>query len=68
MWLDPPPPESVARAALARAELERLKGAPAPEPWSAVATLWAELGFTLELTYARWRQAEAVLGAGGTKG
>ena len=66
-WLDSPPPESVARAALAAAEAARLRGAPDPASWSAVASQWMELGFPLELAYARWRQAEAVLAAGGTK-
>jgi DNA-binding CsgD family transcriptional regulator len=66
-WLDPPPPGSVAHAALASAELERLRGAAVRETWSAVAARWTELGFMLELAYVRWRQAEAVLGAGGTR-
>ena len=43
-WPDSAPPESIARAALAAAELERLKGVPAPETWTAVAARWAELG------------------------
>ena len=67
-WLGSPPPESVVRAALAAAELERLRGAPDPDAWSTVAARWAELGFNLELAYALWRQAEAVLAAGGAKG
>jgi DNA-binding CsgD family transcriptional regulator/tetratricopeptide (TPR) repeat protein len=66
-WQGSPPPESVARAALAAAELERLRGAPNPRAWSVVAARWADLGLNLELAYARWRQAEAVLAAGGAK-
>jgi tetratricopeptide (TPR) repeat protein len=66
-WLVSPPPESVARAALAAAELERLKRATGPETWSAVADRWADLGFPLDLAYARWRQAETILAAGGAK-
>ena len=66
-WQGSPPPESVARALVAAAELERLRGVPDPEVWSAAAARWAELGLKLELAYARWRQAEAVLAAGGTR-
>ena len=66
-WLGSPTPESVARAALAAAELERLRGAPEPEVWNSVAARWAKLGYKLELAYARWRQAEAVLTSGGAR-
>ncbi len=38
-WLGSPPAETVARGALARAELGRLEGAPDPERWESVATL-----------------------------
>ena len=66
-WPGSPPPESVARGAVAAAELERLRGAPAAELWSIAARHWAELGFTIELSYSRWREAEAILAAGGPK-
>jgi predicted ATPase/DNA-binding CsgD family transcriptional regulator len=66
-WLGSPPPESIARAALAAAELGRLRGAPDPDAWSSVAARWAGLGFKLELAYACWREAEAALAAGGAK-
>ena len=66
-WPESAPPESTARAALAAAELERLKGVPAPDRWTAAAARWADLGFGLDLAYSRWRQAEAVLAAGGTR-
>jgi len=66
-WLGSPHPESAARGALAAAELERLEGAPEPALWADVADRWAELGFNLEIAYARWRQAEAALGAGAAK-
>jgi DNA-binding CsgD family transcriptional regulator len=66
-WRGPPPPETVARVLLAAAELERLRDASDPTTWSSVADRWAGLGFNLELAYARWRQAEAVLAAGGAK-
>ncbi len=63
-WLDSPPAETVARSALARAELGRLDGPPDPDGWDSVAARWRELGFPLDLAYARWRHAEAALGAG----
>jgi ATP/maltotriose-dependent transcriptional regulator MalT len=66
-WLDSPPPESVARGALAVAELKRATGDATPEAWDSVARYWAELGFALELAYCRWRQAEAALSAAGAK-
>jgi DNA-binding CsgD family transcriptional regulator len=66
-WVDSPPPESLARFALAGAELGRLKGNPSPRAWSEVAGQWQKLGFPVERAYARWRQAEAVLAAGGAR-
>ena len=66
-WLGSPPPETVARGLQAAAELERLRDASDPTTWSTVAGRWAELDFKLELAYARWRQAEAVLAGGRAK-
>jgi DNA-binding CsgD family transcriptional regulator/tetratricopeptide (TPR) repeat protein len=51
---------------LARAELFRLEGASDPERWQTAATAWERLGRPFEVAYARFRQAEAMLLAGGT--
>jgi DNA-binding CsgD family transcriptional regulator len=66
-WLDSPPPVSVAYAALAAAEFDRLRRHADSEAWKAAADHWRELGFPLELAYARWRQTEAILAGEGTK-
>ena len=66
-WLDSPPPESVARRALAAAELERATGDATADAWDSVARQWGELGYALELAYCRWRQAEATLSGSGAK-
>ena len=66
-WRGSPPPETVARAGLAAAELERLEGRSDPTTWSAVGDRWADLGFKLELAYARCRQAEATLASAGAR-
>ena len=51
---------------LARAELSRLEGASDPEQWQTAATAWERLGRPFEVAYTRFRQAEALLLAGGT--
>jgi predicted ATPase/DNA-binding CsgD family transcriptional regulator len=51
---------------LAQAELSRLEGASDPERWQTAATAWERLGRPFEVAYARFRQAEALLLAGGT--
>jgi DNA-binding CsgD family transcriptional regulator len=51
---------------LAKAELSRLEGASDPERWQTAATAWEQLGRPFEVAYARFRQAEALLLAGGT--
>ncbi|HEY2202841.1 MAG TPA: response regulator transcription factor, partial [Solirubrobacteraceae bacterium] len=66
-WIDSPPPESAAYGALARAEHERLRGKSDPATWDTVNAHWTRLGYPLELAYARWRQAEAVLAGGAAK-
>ena len=58
-----PPPDAVAHAALARAELTRLGGTADAAPWSAAADAWRALAQPYPEAYARWRQAEALLGA-----
>jgi hypothetical protein len=66
-WIDSPPPEPVAYLALAAAEHMRLRGANDPATWDTVAGHWTQLAYPLELSYTRFRQAEAALAAGGTK-
>jgi DNA-binding CsgD family transcriptional regulator len=66
-WIDSPPPESAAYFALAAAEQARLRGENDPSTWDAVAGHWTQLGYPLELAYARWRQAEATLAAGAAR-
>jgi DNA-binding CsgD family transcriptional regulator/tetratricopeptide (TPR) repeat protein len=51
---------------LAKAELSRLEGASDPERWQTAATAWERLERPFEVAYARFRQAEALLLAGGT--
>ncbi|HYB26184.1 MAG TPA: AAA family ATPase [Solirubrobacteraceae bacterium] len=63
-WIASPPPESAAYGALAAAEHARLRGKDDASTWNAVAAHWTQLGYPLELAYARWRQAEAALAAG----
>ncbi len=63
-WLVVPPPEAVAHASQAAAELERLRGPAVAATWSEVADRWDALGLPLEAAYARWRQAEALLAQG----
>jgi DNA-binding NarL/FixJ family response regulator len=46
---------------LAQAEVSRLEGASDPERWRATAAAWDRLQYPFEATYARFRQAEALL-------
>jgi DNA-binding CsgD family transcriptional regulator/tetratricopeptide (TPR) repeat protein len=46
---------------LARAEQSRLEGRSDPERWRAAAAAWERLAYPFEATYARLRQAEALL-------
>jgi DNA-binding NarL/FixJ family response regulator len=51
--------------ALCAAELSRAEGTPDPDAWAAAAGHFAALTMPFEQSYARWRQAEAlVVGAG----
>ena len=51
--------------ALTEAELGRLRGASDAEAWAAMAEAWDALGRPYPAAYARYREAEAVLGARG---
>jgi DNA-binding CsgD family transcriptional regulator/tetratricopeptide (TPR) repeat protein len=51
---------------LAKAELSRLEGTSDPERWQTAAAAWELLERPFEVAYARFRQAEALLLAGGT--
>jgi DNA-binding CsgD family transcriptional regulator len=61
-------PEPVAFEAQSVAELSRADGQPDPDPWAAAAERFAALGMPFEVAYARWRQAEALIGAGDRAG
>ncbi|MEA2132498.1 MAG: hypothetical protein QOC68_407 [Solirubrobacteraceae bacterium] len=61
------PPDALANAALARAELSRVEGVRDPEAWQAAAERWEALGEPHPAAYARLRHAEALLPAGGDR-
>jgi DNA-binding CsgD family transcriptional regulator len=68
--LDPertPNPEVNAHALLAEAERTRLEGASDPTCWATAQGAWDELGMPHLGAYARWRRAEALLAARGTR-
>jgi len=54
-------PETSCLAGLCEAEYARLQGRLDPGLWEAAATGWEDLGQPFRSTYARWRQAEALL-------
>jgi DNA-binding CsgD family transcriptional regulator/tetratricopeptide (TPR) repeat protein len=56
--------EADARLASARAYRSRMSGRDEPATWDAVAAAWALLDDRYQVAKARWRQAEAMLGAG----
>jgi DNA-binding CsgD family transcriptional regulator len=60
------PPSSEARAALltGRGELSRLAGRPDPDGWRSAVAVWDAIEFSPCAAYARYRWAEAALGAG----
>jgi DNA-binding CsgD family transcriptional regulator len=62
-----PEPETTAHTALGRAEATRLEGHSDPKRWAAAATRWEELDQPYPAAYARWRQAEALLGGRGPR-
>jgi DNA-binding CsgD family transcriptional regulator/tetratricopeptide (TPR) repeat protein len=53
--------------ALLQAECDRLDGAEDPAPWAAVAAEWEAAGRPFPAAYARFRAAEAILGARGPR-
>jgi DNA-binding CsgD family transcriptional regulator/tetratricopeptide (TPR) repeat protein len=59
-------PGVVCNLLLAKAELSRLEGASDPERWQTAAAAWEGLERPFEVAYARFREAEALLLAGGT--
>jgi len=59
-----PPPQVVADAAIAAAELARIEGRPAAEVWQTAAELNEALGNVVAGAYARLHKAEALLEAG----
>lgn len=59
----PPVRQAVtAYLALCRAEWSRVEGVTAPEAWGVAAARWDDLGQPYPSAYARYRQAEALLG------
>jgi DNA-binding CsgD family transcriptional regulator/tetratricopeptide (TPR) repeat protein len=56
--------EADAHLATARAYRARLEGRDEAATWDALAQTWDSLGIPYEVARARWRQAEAALGAG----
>jgi DNA-binding CsgD family transcriptional regulator/tetratricopeptide (TPR) repeat protein len=59
-----PPPSSLAHRAVMEAELSRLRGRSDADLWRRATDSWARLDEPLELGYAQWRSAEALLFAG----
>jgi DNA-binding CsgD family transcriptional regulator len=59
-----PPPASLAHRAVVEAELSRLRGESDADLWERACASWARLEEPLELGYAQWRCAEALLFAG----
>jgi DNA-binding CsgD family transcriptional regulator len=56
------PAVTAAYALLCAAELDRREGGGDPEPWRRAAEAWDALGRPFPAAYARWRQAETLLG------
>jgi DNA-binding CsgD family transcriptional regulator len=62
-----PTPLSTAYAAVVQAELRRLEGRRDPGSWAAAAQAWEGLAQPYPAAYARWREAEALLLASGSR-
>ncbi|MDX6716991.1 MAG: hypothetical protein QOH30_3549 [Baekduia sp.] len=62
------PPEALLQQATAAADEQRARGVATPETWAELATRWESFGVPFQAAYARWRQAEATLAAGGARG
>ncbi len=60
-------PRGAAVAGLCRAELDRIAGRPDPAGLQATAAAWDDLGRPGPAAYARFRAAEAILGANGDR-
>jgi DNA-binding CsgD family transcriptional regulator len=60
-------PELAAWHAIALAESARRDGRPDPAAWAAAAAAWERLGQPYRVAYACFRQAEALLAAGGDR-
>jgi DNA-binding CsgD family transcriptional regulator/tetratricopeptide (TPR) repeat protein len=59
-----PTPAVAASLRTIEAEWSRAAGPSDPERWAAAAQAWRALGYPWQAGYARWRQAEALLGRG----
>jgi ATP/maltotriose-dependent transcriptional regulator MalT len=59
------PPVLAAWLGQARAELDEARGAPVPDRWSCLVTAWDGTGCRFYAAQARYRQADALLRAGG---
>jgi DNA-binding CsgD family transcriptional regulator len=62
-----PPPSALAHREAARAEAARAEGRDSELEWSRATAAWQRVGAVYPATYARWRQAEAVLREGGPR-
>jgi len=51
----------------AEAHFSRATGRSDPDRWAAAAAAWDRLGYPWPAAYARWRQVEALLGAGASR-
>jgi ATP/maltotriose-dependent transcriptional regulator MalT len=60
-------PELAAWDSLGLAEQTRQQGRPDPAAWAAAAAIWERLGQPYRIAYAGFRQAEALLAAGGDR-
>ena len=61
------PPETEAQWLVGEAELARLNAEPRPDLWDEIAARWEALRFPYPAAYARFRQADASLAAGGAR-
>jgi DNA-binding CsgD family transcriptional regulator len=62
-----PAAELRSAAATGAAERTRLAGSSEPDAWSNAVAAWERTGFPFPAAYSRWRHAEAVLLAGGSR-
>ena len=62
-----PAAELRSAALTGEAEQSRLRGPADPERWASASAAWQATGFPLPAAYCDWRQAEALLGAGGRR-